>query len=63
MTKASSKGQLPFIELNGRQFADSNFIIDHLKSHFKLTIDENLSDREKADARAYTILIEESLFR
>lgn len=63
ISKASAKGQVPFIELNGRQFADTNFIIDHLKSHFKLTIDENLSDREKADSRAFSILIEESLFR
>jgi glutathione S-transferase len=61
--KASSKGQVPFIELNGRQIADSNFIIDHLRNHFKLKIDENLSDKEKAEARAFSILIEESIFR
>ncbi|KAF7637720.1 hypothetical protein Mgra_00002979 [Meloidogyne graminicola] len=46
-SKSSAKGQVPFIELNGRQFADSNFIIDHLRSHFKLTIDENLNNKEK----------------
>ena len=61
--KASAKGQVPFIELNGRQFADSNFIIEHLRSHFKLPIDGNLTTQERADARAYSVLIEESLFR
>lgn len=61
--KASSKGQVPFIELNGRQFADSNFIIDHLRSHFKVPIDENLSEQQSAQSRAFSVLIEESLVR
>ncbi|KAL3098661.1 hypothetical protein niasHS_000448 [Heterodera schachtii] len=62
-TKASAKGQIPFIELNGRQFADSNLIIDHLRNHFKVSIDSRLSTHERALGRAFTILIEESLFR
>ncbi|VDO57252.1 unnamed protein product [Haemonchus placei] len=33
-TKMSSKGQIPFVEVNGRQVADSNFIIDHLIEEF-----------------------------
>lgn len=32
--KFSSKGQVPFVELNGRQIADSNIIIDTLKQDF-----------------------------
>lgn len=63
MTKGSSKGQVPFIEHNGRQFADSNFIIEHLRNHFKLPIDGNLTTEESAQSRAFTVLIEESLFR
>uniref|UniRef100_A0A915MFL8 Thioredoxin-like fold domain-containing protein n=1 Tax=Meloidogyne javanica TaxID=6303 RepID=A0A915MFL8_MELJA len=60
-SKGSSKGQIPFIELNGRQFADSNQIIEHLKNYFKLSIDSKLNSMERAHLRAYTILIEESL--
>ncbi|KAL7071095.1 hypothetical protein ACQ4LE_010013 [Meloidogyne hapla] len=63
LSKGSAKGQIPFIELNGRQFADSNQIIEHLRNHFKLSIDTKLNSLERAHLRAYTILIEESLFR
>ncbi|KAI6182406.1 hypothetical protein M3Y97_00377000 [Aphelenchoides bicaudatus] len=59
----SAKGQVPFIELNGRQLADSNFIIENLKNIFNVNIDRQLSTRERADERAYSVLIEESLFR
>lgn len=31
----SEKGQIPFIELNGRHYADSVHIIDVLKHEFK----------------------------
>lgn len=62
-SKVSLKGQIPFIELNGQQFADSNLIIDRLKQHFELTIDKNLTTREEGEARAFNFLIEESFFR
>uniref|UniRef100_A0A183BV15 Failed axon connections fax protein/glutathione s-transferase-like protein n=1 Tax=Globodera pallida TaxID=36090 RepID=A0A183BV15_GLOPA len=62
-TKASAKGQSPFIELNGRQFPDSGMCIEHLHSHFKLSIDNHLSANERAQLRAFNMLIEESLFR
>uniref|UniRef100_A0A915E5F1 Peptidase S1 domain-containing protein n=1 Tax=Ditylenchus dipsaci TaxID=166011 RepID=A0A915E5F1_9BILA len=62
-SKASSKEQIPFIEVNGRQFADTNIIIDKLKDMYNLTIDQNLNSIEKAKARAIIVLIEESLFR
>uniref|UniRef100_A0A915E2V8 Thioredoxin-like fold domain-containing protein n=1 Tax=Ditylenchus dipsaci TaxID=166011 RepID=A0A915E2V8_9BILA len=63
LSKASSKEQIPFIEVNGRQFADTNIIIDKLKDMYNLTIDQNLNSIEKAKARAIIVLIEESLFR
>ncbi|KAL6732965.1 hypothetical protein ANCDUO_03412 [Ancylostoma duodenale] len=61
-TKFSNKGQIPFIEVNGRQVADSNFIIDHLIEEFhKKGIDERLLPIEKSYARAFHALIEDSL--
>jgi len=63
LTKGSSKGQIPFIEVNGRQFADSNLIIDHLSQMYNVSIDRNLNTKERAEARALTVLIEESLIR
>ncbi|KAI6198207.1 hypothetical protein M3Y99_01898100 [Aphelenchoides fujianensis] len=43
--QASTKGQVPFVEVNGRQIADSNFIIDQLKTMFNLSIDRDLEPR------------------
>jgi len=62
-TKGSAKGQVPFIELNGRHIADSNFIIDHLSETFDVSLDRHLTTRQRAEARAISVLIEESLFR
>uniref|UniRef100_A0A7E4V0J4 Failed axon connections n=1 Tax=Panagrellus redivivus TaxID=6233 RepID=A0A7E4V0J4_PANRE len=56
------RGQLPFIELNGRQFPDSGHIIDVLTEKFHLTGDANLTQKDKADIVAYTNLVEQSLF-
>ncbi|KAK5980518.1 hypothetical protein GCK32_007728 [Trichostrongylus colubriformis] len=61
-TKMSNKGQIPFVEVNGRQVADSNFIIDHLIEEFhKKNIDDRLTPMEKSYARAYHALVEDSL--
>lgn len=63
MKKKSAKGQIPFIELNGQQYADSGKIMQFLIKENNLQIDANLDSKQMADARAYTILLEESLFR
>uniref|UniRef100_A0A0K0E319 Failed axon connections n=1 Tax=Strongyloides stercoralis TaxID=6248 RepID=A0A0K0E319_STRER len=62
-TVFSNKGQIPFIELNGRQVADSNAIIEHLKEKFNCDIDRSLSEEQKAIGRAIRLLAEESVFR
>uniref|UniRef100_A0A1I7TFP3 Failed axon connections n=1 Tax=Caenorhabditis tropicalis TaxID=1561998 RepID=A0A1I7TFP3_9PELO len=59
--KMSARGQIPFIELNGRQHADSTIIIDTLIEHFHKTELENLSASDKATARAYFALLEHHL--
>ncbi|KAE9418629.1 hypothetical protein Angca_008814 [Angiostrongylus cantonensis] len=61
-TKMSTKGQIPFVEVNGRQVADSNFIIDHLIEEFhKKNIDDRLTPIDKSYARAFHALVEDSL--
>jgi hypothetical protein len=62
-TKMSTRGQLPFIELNGRQFGDTNLIMENLIATYHLSIDRSLNSRERAEARLLTVLIEESIFR
>ncbi|TKR94234.1 hypothetical protein L596_008546 [Steinernema carpocapsae] len=61
-TKFSSKKQIPFVELNGRQIADSGHIIEELLEKGDLVIDRHLTDLDKANARALTALVEQSIF-
>lgn len=57
----SSKGLLPFIELNGVQYADSGFIIRELIKRFNKTdLDSHLSGEQKAIARAFEQMVENS---
>ncbi|KAI6187488.1 hypothetical protein M3Y98_00249200 [Aphelenchoides besseyi] len=63
LTIGSAKGQIPFIELNGQQYADSQAIIEMLIEKYKVPIDNELNDRQKAEVRALKVMIEESLQR
>ena len=42
------RGQLPYIEHNGEIITDSNHIIDYVTAEHKLTMDNNLSDQQRA---------------
>ena len=61
LTGKSAKGQKPFIELNGRQIADTSFIIDELEKYFKKNLSENLSEMDRAIGGSQAIVFEQSL--
>ncbi|GMT27264.1 hypothetical protein PFISCL1PPCAC_18561 [Pristionchus fissidentatus] len=56
----SSKHTLPFVEVNGRQIADSNIIIESLTKQFNVTADSTAADKVSL-ARALTALVEEDM--
>lgn len=57
--KKSVEGKVPFIELNGQQYHDSQLIIKKLIEHFKKEdIDGWLTDEQKGVAYAVYVMIE-----
>lgn len=62
LTNQSSKGQIPFVELNGKEINDTNFIIDELTRYFGRESMENfLSVEQQANLHTYLRMTEESL--
>lgn len=57
----SKKGQLPFIELNGEEIADSSIIIKELAERFEKDLDKDLDNDQKNVAYALTSMIENHL--
>ena len=43
-----SKGQIPYIELNGQEIPDSNVIIETMKEKFGKDPDAGLTEEQKA---------------
>jgi len=62
MRTRSLKGQIPFVELNGREIADSNVIINLLSTIFRTQLDSHLYEAELASARAFASMVENNLF-
>jgi len=51
-------GQIPYIEINGEQYADSNLIIEMLTEKFNVTLDSSLTAEQKAVSHAVTSMVE-----
>lgn len=60
-THQSYKGQVPFVELNGRQITDTNHIIFEIGRIFNINLDKILTEIEWANAIAYHQMLETSL--
>lgn len=58
----SPKGKLPYIEHNGKLIADSNLIIEYLKKHFDINLDDELTEEEKSISLAFRRMIDENLY-
>ena len=57
----SKKGQLPFVELNGEEIADSSIIIKELAQKFNRDLDEHLTDEQRSISHATISMIENHL--
>lgn len=56
----SPKGKIPWIEYNGMVISDSQFCIEYLIQIFEKDLSAHLSPTDKAIARAFLKLNEES---
>lgn len=61
MKHRSKKGQLPFVEFNGEEIADSAIIIKELTSQFEKDIDSHLTQDQRNMAHATISMIENHL--
>ncbi|XP_013189431.1 failed axon connections [Amyelois transitella] len=57
----SKKGQLPFVELNGEEIADSSFIIKELSEKYNKDLDAALTPEQRVVAHAMISMIENHL--
>jgi len=57
MKYKSKKGQLPFIELNGKEIADSDIIIRELSKHFDKDLDFGLTEEQRNVSHAFESML------
>ena len=62
MPPASPKGQLPYIEDDGRNIADSTFIRAHIEGKYGFDFDAGLSQKDRAQAWAFERMIEHHVY-
>lgn len=53
----SKKGQLPFVELNGEEIADSDIIIRQLSKHFEKDVDAGLTTEQRSVSHAFCSML------
>lgn len=58
--RRSRKNSTPYIFFNGKEYSDSNFIIDFLTDYFKLDPTDGLSPEMQGVARAYGKMVDEN---
>eukprot|EP00039_Didymoeca_costata_P020073 m.339969 g.339969 ORF g.339969 m.339969 type:complete len:274 (+) comp19061_c0_seq1:123-944(+) len=61
-TETSSKGKMPWIELEGKAIADSEFCIEAINERFNIDLDGHLSKKERSIAHTYRKMLEESVY-
>lgn len=58
MRYRSSKGDMPFVELNGREIAEIDTIIEELSKEFNVDLDADLTEEQKVIAHALQSMLE-----
>ena len=54
----SSKGQIPYVEFNGEEIADSNIVMERLSGVFDVSCDDGLTDYERAVGHTLLTMVE-----
>ena len=57
MRYKSKKGNLPFVELNGKEIEDTDTIIRELAAHFEKNLDEGLTNEQKMISHAFESML------
>ena len=59
--RKAPKKRFPYIEIEGKKIADSEFIIDLIQEKEKVDLDAHLNQKERAISEAFKSLLEEDL--
>jgi len=60
--KTAPKNKLPYITDGNLTIGDSHFILEYLTDKYQLTLDDHLTQEQKAQAQLYTKAIDEGLY-
>lgn len=60
--RKTPKGKLPYIEDDGVKIADSSLIIDYLQKKYGITLDDHLTEEQKAISISLQSLFEDHLY-